>query len=59
MADMDKAAAADLIEWLNRLDDPRALDRRRRLGDILSIAFCTVLCGQDEFTAMERFWPGK
>ncbi len=54
---MDKAAAAfGLIEWFDGLDDPRALDgRRHRLGDILVIAFCTVLCGQEEFTAMERF----
>jgi predicted transposase YbfD/YdcC len=55
---MDKAAfpAVDLVELLSSLDDPRAVDgRRHRLGDILVIAFCTVLCGQQEFTAMERF----
>jgi hypothetical protein len=66
MASMDKAAApaGDLVDVLSCLEDPRALDgRRHHLGDILTIAFCTVLCGQEEFSAMERFglekeaWP--
>ena len=55
---MDKAAAPalDLVELLGSMEDPRALDgRRHRLGDILVIAFCTVLCGEEEFTAMARF----
>ena len=59
---MDKVAApaVDLVELLGSLDDPRALDgRRHRLADILVIAFCTVLCGQQEFTAMERFGQQK
>lgn len=59
---MDKAVfpAHDLVALLGNLDDPRALDgRRHRLGDILVIAFCTVLCGQEEFTAMERFGQQK
>ena len=53
---MNQAAAVDLVKLLGDLDDPRALDgRRHRLGDILVIAFCTVLCGQEEFTALARF----
>ena len=59
---MDKAAGptVDLVELLGSLDDPRVVDgRRHRLGDILVIAFCTVLCGQEEFTAMERFGQQK
>ena len=57
---MDKTAAVDLVELLGDLDDPRAADgRRHRLGDILVIAFCTVLCGQEEFTAMARFGQEK
>ena len=59
---MDKAdaPALELVELLASLDDPRPLDgRRHRLGDILVIAFCTVLCGQEEFTAMERFGQEK
>ena len=54
--DNAEAAVTDLVGLLSGLDDPRALDgRRHRLGDILVIAFCTVLCGQEEFTAMQRF----
>lgn len=57
---MDKAAGVGLVELFAGLDDPRAVDgRRHRLGDILVIAFCTVLCGQEEFTAMERFGQQK
>ena len=59
---MDKAAppAVDLVELLASLDDPRALDgRRHRRADILVIAFCPVLCGQEEFTAMARFGQEK
>ena len=57
---MDKATTVGLVELLGGLDDPRALDgRRHRLGDILVIAFCTVLCGQEEFTAMARFGQEK
>ena len=62
MARMDdkQAGGGSLVAVFSQLDDPRVSDgQRHRLGDILVIAFCTVLCGQEEFTAMERFGSQK
>ena len=57
---MDKATAVGLVGLFGGLDGPCALDGRRHcLADLRVIAFCTVLCGQEEFTAMARFGQEK
>lgn len=54
------ASSGSLVAVFSELEDPRVADgQRHRLGDILVIAFCTVLCGQEEFTAMARFGKAK
>jgi predicted transposase YbfD/YdcC len=49
-----------LIDHFSVIEDPR-IERRRehKLIDILTIAICAVLCGADDFTAMEAFGEAK
>lgn len=51
---------SSIIACFRDLPDPR-VDRTRdhELGDILVIALCTLLCGGDTFTDMERFGEAK
>jgi predicted transposase YbfD/YdcC len=50
------APADSLLAYLSIIEDPRAADNQRhRLVDILTIALCTALCGQDSFVAMAEF----
>ncbi len=49
-------SCADLVGVLSTIPDPRREHRRlHKLGDILTIGLCTVLCGHAEFTEMEAF----
>lgn len=55
-----EAGVGSLAAVFSQLEDPRVSDNQRhRLGDILVIAFCTVLCGREEFTAMAGFGLAK
>lgn len=53
---MEKQPSPALMDHLAELEDPR-IDRQKRhkLGDILVIAVCAVLCGAESFPAMEDF----
>ncbi len=54
------AGSGSLVAVFAQLEDPRVSDgQRHRLCDILVIALCTVLCGREEFTAMERIGKAK
>ncbi len=60
MKDKQADSRRSLVAVFGQLDDSRVADgQRHRLCDILVIAFCTVLCGQEEFTAMEHFGVAK
>lgn len=53
---MKKKASPALIDHLAVLEDPRIeRQRRHKLGDILVIAVCAVLCGAESFPAIEDF----
>lgn len=53
---MKKQASPALIDHLAGLEDPRIeRQKRHKLGDILVIAVCAVLCGAESFPAIEDF----
>ena len=53
---MKKKASPALIDHLAVLEDPRIeRQKRHKLGDILVIAVCAVLCGAESFPAIEDF----
>ena len=56
----DDFPPSSIIACFRDLPDPR-VDRTRdhELGDILVIALCTLLCGGDTFTDMQRFGEAK
>ncbi len=47
--------------WLHfsDLDDPRRYNRRHLLFDIVVIAICAVICGVDDWAAVEEFGRAK
>ena len=49
-----------IIDHFSVIEDPR-IERRKehKLIDILTISICAVLCGADDFTAMEEFGYAK
>jgi predicted transposase YbfD/YdcC len=48
--------ARDIARIFSEVPDCRVVGRcRHRLGDILTIALCTTLCGSSEFTEMEAW----
>jgi predicted transposase YbfD/YdcC len=52
--------ATGIMEHFADLPDPRgAHGRRHLLGDVLMIAICAVICGGEEWTAMEEFGEAK
>jgi predicted transposase YbfD/YdcC len=49
-------AARDIARIFSEIPDSRVVGRcRHKLGDILTIALCTTLCGSSEFTEMEAW----
>ena len=49
-----------ILEHFAELEDPReASGRRHVLGDILAMALCAVICGAEEWSAMEEFALAK
>ena len=57
---MKKKASRALIDHLAVLEDPRIeRQKRHKLGDILVIAVCAVLCGAESFPAIEDFGQAR
>jgi predicted transposase YbfD/YdcC len=56
----DAKHPASFFHHFDTLEDPR-LDRCKRhpLGDILFLAVCAMLCGANDFVAMEKFGHAK
>jgi hypothetical protein len=57
---MERDSTGSLIEHFSNLEDPR-VDRTKRhpLIDILVIAICAVICGADNWVAVELFGQAK
>jgi hypothetical protein len=51
--------AGGLIEHFSDMDDPRRENRRHLLIDIIVIAICAVICGANDWSAIEEFGTAK
>lgn len=56
---MQQTPTASVIEHFSKLDDPRRYNRRHLLLDIVVIAICAVICGADDWEAVEEFGKSK
>jgi predicted transposase YbfD/YdcC len=56
---MTSTPAGSLIEHFGDLDDPRRYNRRHLLLDIVVIAVCAVICGADDWAAVEEFGQAR
>jgi predicted transposase YbfD/YdcC len=56
---MDAQANGGFLRHFAELPDPRAANAVHRLGDILIIAVCAVLCGADSWVEVETFGNAK
>ena len=56
---MSQTATATIIEHFLKLDDPRRYNKRHLLIDIVVIAICAVICGADDWPAVEEFGKAK
>lgn len=56
---MSQHPATTIIENFADLDDPRHYNRRHLLMDIIVIAICAVICGADDWEAVEEFGKDK
>jgi len=56
---MDSASAGGLVEHFGGLDDPRRYNRRHLLLDIVVIAICAVICGADDWGAVEEYGEAR
>ena len=56
---MSQTATATIIEHFLKLDDPRRYNKRHLLIDIVVIAICGVICGADDWPAVEEFGEAK
>lgn len=54
-ATADAPRPAGLMYHFKDLPDPRARNRLHKLTDILAVAFCAVLCGADDWVAVEAW----
>src|SRR3989454_10204135 len=57
---MEEKRTAALIDHFSKLEDPR-IDRHKehKLIDILVIAICAILCGANDWVAVETFGKAK
>jgi hypothetical protein len=57
---VDPTPWTELAPQFARLTDPR-VERTRvhRLGDLVTIALCAILCGADDWVAVETFGRSK
>lgn len=56
---MRKIPTALITEHFSDLDDPRRYNRRHLLLDIVVISICAVICGADDWAAVEEFGQSK
>ena len=56
---MQQGHTATITEHFTRLDDPRRYNRRHLLLDIVTIAVCGVICGADDWSAVEAYGQAK
>jgi len=57
---MSKPGSASLLRHFSSIDDPRIVKKNRHnLIDIIAIAISAVICGADEWTAIEDFAKSK
>jgi len=56
---MTQPSTATIIEHFSELADPRRYNRRHLLIDIVVIAICAVICGADDWVAVEEFGAAK
>ena len=56
---MSQTATATIIEHFLKLDDPRRYNKSHLLIDIVVIAICAVICGADDWPAVEEFGEAK
>lgn len=56
---MDAQATGGFLRFFTDLPDPRAANAVHRLGDILVIAVCAVICGADSWVDVQTFGNAK
>lgn len=56
---MSQNPATTIVESFAHLDDPRRYNKRHLLVDIINIAICAVICGADDWEAVEEFGKDK
>jgi len=56
---MQQTPAGAITEHFAKLDDPRRYNRRHLLLDLVVIAICAVICGADDWEAVEEFGHSK
>ena len=56
---MEETPAGSIIEHFSDTDDPRRENRRHLLIDIIVIAICAVICGADDWSAVQEFGEAK
>ena len=56
---MQQTPAGTITEHFTKLDDPRRYNRRHLLLDMIVIAICAVICGADDWEAVEEFGQSK
>jgi predicted transposase YbfD/YdcC len=56
---MHQMPTATITEHFSELDDPRRYNRSHLLMDIVVIAICAVICGADDWEAVEGFGRSK
>lgn len=56
---MQQTPAGAITEQFAKLDDPRRYNRRHLLLDVVIIAICAVICGADDWEAVEEFGHAK
>jgi len=56
---MQQTLGGTVTERFAELDDPRRYNRRHLLLDMVVIAICAVICGADDWEAVEEFGQAK
>jgi predicted transposase YbfD/YdcC len=56
---MEQTPTGSIIEHFSDMEDPRRENRRHLLIDIVVIAICGVICGADDWGAVQEFGEAK
>lgn len=56
---MEQTPAGNIIEHFSDMEDPRRENRRHLLIDIVVIAICGVICGADDWGAVQDFGEAR